>query len=89
MYALDLVIAVALGVVVGGGAPFAERPLAEGVLAFAVLILLQFVVTWLSVRPSVVTPAPARSPGLQDRGGGGEYGVPPRPSCLWAATTSS
>jgi uncharacterized membrane protein YcaP (DUF421 family) len=50
MNAFDLVVTVALGSTLATIVMSKDVALAEGVLAFAVLILLQFVVTWLSVR---------------------------------------
>ncbi len=48
--AFDLVITVALGSTLATSVLSKQTTLAEGVLAFAVLIVLQFVVTWTSVR---------------------------------------
>lgn len=50
MNAFDLVVTVALGSILATTLVSASVPLLEGVLAFALLICLQFVITWLSVR---------------------------------------
>jgi len=50
MNAFDLVVTVALGSTFATVILDNSIPLAEGVLALALLILLQFVITWLSVR---------------------------------------
>jgi uncharacterized membrane protein YcaP (DUF421 family) len=50
MNAFDLVVTVALGSTLATVLLAKDVALAEGVLAFAVLIALQFVVTWSSVR---------------------------------------
>jgi hypothetical protein len=50
MNAFDLVVTVALGSTLATVLLNKEVALAEGVLAFAVLIGLQFIVTWSSVR---------------------------------------
>ena len=50
MNAFDLVVTVALGSTFATVLVNKNVPLAEGVLAFGLLIGLQFVVTWLSVR---------------------------------------
>jgi uncharacterized membrane protein YcaP (DUF421 family) len=50
MNAFDLVVTVALGSAFATVVLDKSVPLAEGVLAFAVLIALQYVITWLSVR---------------------------------------
>jgi len=52
--AFDLVITVALGSTLATSVLSKQTTLAEGVLAFAVLIVLQFVGTWTSVRWSPV-----------------------------------
>lgn len=54
MNAFDLVITIALGSTFATVLLSKSVALAEGVLAFAVLISLQFVATWLSVRSSTV-----------------------------------
>ncbi len=54
MNAFDLVVTVALGSTLATVLLSKSVALAEGMLAFAVLIFLQFVVTWLSVRSSTV-----------------------------------
>src|SRR5918911_4171620 len=48
--AFDLVVTVALGSTLATVLLSKDVALAEGVLAFALLILLQFAITWLSVR---------------------------------------
>lgn len=50
MNAFDLVVTVALGSTFATVILNNSIPLAEGVLALALLIFLQFVITWLSVR---------------------------------------
>ncbi len=52
MNAFDLVVTVALGSTLATVLLSSSVALAEGLLAFALLILLQFAVTWLSVRSS-------------------------------------
>lgn len=50
MNAFDLIVTVALGSTLATVLLNRSVPLADGVLAFALLIMLQFVITWLSVR---------------------------------------
>lgn len=50
MNAFDFVVTVALGSTLATILLSSDVALSEGLLAFALLILLQFVVTWLSVR---------------------------------------
>ena len=50
--AFDFVVTVALGSTLATVLLSKSTPLAEGVLALALLIFLQFVITWLSVRVS-------------------------------------
>ncbi|HUU25622.1 MAG TPA: DUF421 domain-containing protein [Methyloceanibacter sp.] len=50
MNAFDLVVTVALGSTFATVILNNAIPLAEGVLALALLVFLQFVITWLSVR---------------------------------------
>jgi len=52
MNAFDLVVTVALGSTLATVLLSADVPLLEGVLALALLIFLQFAITWLSVRSS-------------------------------------
>jgi uncharacterized membrane protein YcaP (DUF421 family) len=54
MNAFDLVVTVALGSTLATVLLSEDVALAEGVLAFALLILLQFAITWLSVRSAKV-----------------------------------
>ncbi len=54
MNAFDLVVTVALGSTLATVLLSKDVALAEGVLAFAVLIALQFVIAWLSVRSATV-----------------------------------
>lgn len=54
MNAFDLVVTVALGSTLATVLLSSSVALAEGLLAFAVLIFLQFAVTWLSVRSNAV-----------------------------------
>ena len=55
MNAFDLVVTVALGSTLATIILSKDVALAEGVLAFALLIGLQFVITWLSVRSATVS----------------------------------
>jgi uncharacterized membrane protein YcaP (DUF421 family) len=50
MNAFDLVVTVALGSTLATVVLNANVPLAEGILALALLIFLQYAITWLSVR---------------------------------------
>ncbi|MBK5927446.1 DUF421 domain-containing protein [Rhodobaculum claviforme] len=50
MNAFDLVVTVALGSTLATVLLNATVPLAEGILALALLVCLQFAITWLSVR---------------------------------------
>ncbi len=50
MNAFDLVVTVALGSTLATVTLNRPVPLAEGVVAFGLLILLQFAITWLSIR---------------------------------------
>lgn len=54
MNAFDLVVTVALGSTLATILLSKDVALAEGVLAFALLILLQYVIAWLSVRSAMV-----------------------------------
>lgn len=54
MNAFDFIVTVALGSTLATVLLSSSVSLARGVLAFAVLILLQFVITWLSARSSTV-----------------------------------
>ena len=54
MNAFDLVVTVALGSTLATILLSSSVALAEGLLAFALLIFLQFAVTWVSVRSRVV-----------------------------------
>ena len=54
MNAFDFVVTVALGSTLATVLLSKDVPLAEGVLALALLILLQYVITWMSVRSSLV-----------------------------------
>lgn len=54
MNAFDFIVTVALGSTLATVLLSSSVSLARGVLAFAILILLQFVITWLSARSSVV-----------------------------------
>ncbi len=55
MNAFDFVVTVALGSTLATILLSKDTPLAEGLLAFALLILLQFIITWLSVRSKTVS----------------------------------
>ena len=50
MNAFDLVVTVALGSTLATILLSKETPLAEGVTAFALLVMLQYLITWMSVR---------------------------------------
>lgn len=50
MNAFDLIVTVALGSTLATVLLSKDVPLAEGILAFALLVFLQLVVTWVSVR---------------------------------------
>jgi uncharacterized membrane protein YcaP (DUF421 family) len=54
MNAFDFIVTVALGSTLATILLSSSVSLARGVLAFGLLILLQFVITWLSVRSSAV-----------------------------------
>lgn len=54
MNAFDLIVTVALGSTLSTILLSKNTPLAEGVAAFALLIFLQFIITWLSVRSRTV-----------------------------------
>lgn len=55
MNAFDLIVTVALGSTLATILLSGDTPLAEGVLALALLVLLQFVITWLSVRSKTLS----------------------------------
>lgn len=55
MNVFDLVVTVALGSTLASLITSKDLALAEGVLAFAVLIVLQFLIAWLSVRSKTVS----------------------------------
>ena len=55
MNAFDLVVTVALGSTLATVILSKDVALAEGVVAFALLIGLQFIITWLSVRSATVS----------------------------------
>lgn len=67
--AFDLVVTVALGSVLATVMLSKSVPLAEGVLALAVLIFLQFAITWLCVRSPVVSRLVKSEPVLVFRAG--------------------
>lgn len=54
MNAFDLIVTVALGSTLATVILSKDIALAEGVLALALLIFLQFIITWLSVRSATV-----------------------------------
>lgn len=62
MNAFDLVVTVALGSTLATVLLNRSIPLAEGLAAFALLIGLQFVITWLSVRSDAVKNAVKSQP---------------------------
>ena len=55
MNAFDFVVTVALGSTLATILLSKDVPLAEGVLAFALLIALQYVIAWFSVRSRTVS----------------------------------
>jgi uncharacterized membrane protein YcaP (DUF421 family) len=55
MNAFDLIVTVALGSTLATILLSKDTALAEGVLALGLLILLQFIITWLSVRSATVS----------------------------------
>jgi uncharacterized membrane protein YcaP (DUF421 family) len=55
MNAFDLIVTVALGSTLAAILLNVDVALAEGVTALALLIVLQYVIAWLSVRSSIVT----------------------------------
>lgn len=52
--AFDYVVTIALGSILASLLLSKDVPLLEGVLAFSLLILLQFIITWFSVRSTAV-----------------------------------
>src|SRR5688572_1841084 len=64
MNAFDLVVTVALGSTLAIVLLSREIALAEGLAAFALLVGLQFVITWLSVRSSAVESLVKSEPAL-------------------------
>lgn len=54
MNAFDFIVTVALGSTLATVLLSEDVALAEGILAFALLIFLQYIITWLSVRSSTV-----------------------------------
>ena len=54
MNAFDFVVTIALGSTLASVLLSKDVPLAEGVLALALLISLQYLITWMSVRSSLV-----------------------------------
>lgn len=54
MNAFDFIVTVALGSTLATVLLSKDVALAEGILAFALLIFLQYIITWLSVRSSTV-----------------------------------
>lgn len=62
MNAFDLVVTVALGSTLATVLLNRSIPLAEGLAAFALLVGLQFVITWLSVRSDAVRKAVKSQP---------------------------
>ena len=55
MNAFDFVVTVALGSTLASVLLSRDVPLAEGLTAFGLLLLVQFVITWLSVRSQTVS----------------------------------
>lgn len=73
--AFDLVVTVAIGSTFGSILTSSSLPLAEGLAALALLILLQYVVTFASVRSRGIAQLVKSEPTLLLRNG----------ECLWAA----
>ncbi|HLL75255.1 MAG TPA: YetF domain-containing protein [Pyrinomonadaceae bacterium] len=69
MNAFDFVVTVAFGSTLATVLLSKDVPLAEGVLAFALLIFLQFAITWLSVRSARVSRLVKSEPALLLRRG--------------------
>jgi uncharacterized membrane protein YcaP (DUF421 family) len=69
MNAFDLVVTVALGSTFATVLLNNSMPLAEGVVALALLVCLQFLITWLSVRSEVVRSLVKGEPTLLVRDG--------------------
>lgn len=69
MNAFDSVVTIALGSTLATVILSKDVPLAEGLLALALLVLLQFVITWLSVRSSWVRRSVKAEPALLVRRG--------------------
>ncbi len=64
MNAFDLIVTVALGSTLATILLSSDVALAEGLTAFVVLILLQFVIAWLSVRSAAVSRLVKSEPAL-------------------------
>jgi len=64
MNAFDMVITVAFGSTLASVLLSKDVPLAEGVLGFALLVILQFIVTWSSVRSRAISRAVKSTPTL-------------------------
>lgn len=62
--AFDLVVTVALGSTLATILLSKDTPLVDGIVAFAVLVGLQFVITWISVRSSAVSDLVKSEPSL-------------------------
>ena len=64
MSAFDLVVTVALGSILATILLSKDVALVEGLLAFAVLIVLQFIIAWLSVRSQTISGLVKAEPSL-------------------------
>ena len=64
MNAFDLIVTIALGSTLASSLLSKDVALVQAVLAFALLILLQFIITWLSVRSSTVRHVVKATPAL-------------------------
>ena len=64
MNAFDLVVTVALGSTLATTLLSKDVPLLDGLVAFVLLIALQFIITWLSVRSQTVSGLVKASPAL-------------------------
>ena len=64
MNAFDFIVTIALGSTLATVALTKSIPLVDGVLAFFMLLLLQYLITWLSVRVKVVKSLVTSTPAL-------------------------
>lgn len=69
MNAFDLIVTIALGSTLATVLLNRTVPLAEGIMAFVLLICLQYTITWLSVRSKFITDLVKSEPTLLARDG--------------------